>query len=1102
MAGSQKLNDAFRKRKLVQANQERLGSHTGRTGMTRTASNIQMALPKQREPLASLKDKNIPYDYTDEDELVEIRRWARLYYATHDLVPLLVDIYAKFPTSGLSLECFAHETEVITDQGIMSIGDMAGETHRVLTTGGKWVSAPVKSFGVRELRRVTLKRNGRTKVVYATPGHRWFVQEQHQKRLGRNSSKWSDLTWESVDEIRSLKEEGWRQVDIAEKFGVSQVMVSKIINHKSWTDEQRAKDVVRPEPGWSKIELVTDELAEGHKLVPSFGRNRVYKTTPSAFGVAHGMVLGDGSLESKPSGGSFVDLYGEKDANLFPYFSMSPQASYAREGLNVDHVRISGLPRFFKSLPDINESVSYLYGWLSGYFAADGTVSKKGEVSITTSSKENADFIQSVCSLLGIKTTGTRVIPPNGGTTVFPQGNEFVREDDYYSIMLANESLNDEFFVIPEHRKRWEEHKDRDFNESWTVVSVEETDREEEVFCAVVPETEAFTLEGNILTGNCKDPEVTKFYEEMFFDNLNYDTFIQDIGREFFTVGECTTLAHFDELLGVWSNEEILNPDQLVIRRPLFEPSEKIYLKVDDLVDGLQENSGVIGEETGTERSERAEELRILKKFYPEIVEAANRGEPLELAESLTSRMTNKISYWDLRGTPHMLRSFRTLIREESLNAAQDAVADRLYSPFILAKLGIQNVDGSGNPWIPTADDVTEVRDDLQAALAADFRLMVNHFGLDVQSVFGRESVPRFDNDYDRIDEKILQAWGIGKSLISGGSGGPYASSALNREFVTQMMSTFQSHIRGHMKKRMEVIAEAQEHYDYELQGGVRVPVMQEIVQENPETGERYIEKVPKLLIPEVVFPTINLRDEQTERAFLNDLKSAGVPLSDHAFSSTIKVDFEEELERKADEDIKKYVAQAESMVKARMVIEKAGLPLPPDLAGYFLQSQQAQLQEMMNAAMPGQMEAGGGPPPEGGEGGQPQTEELPRNQARPAESDEMRESAPRAASLKAGPSSFGHRTKVSKEEVAKRLIKGSFIKVDDLLDGGYPDLLAMLSLDSYASEYQADKFLFLDWLHYDVMAEDVPESNREAYAQLLEALDVYENTYGGTIQW
>ncbi len=37
----------------------------------------------------------------------------------------------------------------------------------------------------------------------------------------------------------------------------------------------------------------------------------------------------------------------------------------------------------------------------------------------------------------------------------------------------------------------------------WVVRSVEPTDREEEVFCAEVEDGHAFTLEGNILTGNC-----------------------------------------------------------------------------------------------------------------------------------------------------------------------------------------------------------------------------------------------------------------------------------------------------------------------------------------------------------------------------------------------------------------------------------------------------------------------------------------------------------------------------------------------------------------------------------------------------------------------
>lgn len=37
----------------------------------------------------------------------------------------------------------------------------------------------------------------------------------------------------------------------------------------------------------------------------------------------------------------------------------------------------------------------------------------------------------------------------------------------------------------------------------WKVISVEETNRHEDVYCAVVPDSHTFTLEGNILTGNC-----------------------------------------------------------------------------------------------------------------------------------------------------------------------------------------------------------------------------------------------------------------------------------------------------------------------------------------------------------------------------------------------------------------------------------------------------------------------------------------------------------------------------------------------------------------------------------------------------------------------
>jgi hypothetical protein len=55
------------------------------------------------------------------------------------------------------------------------------------------------------------------------------------------------------------------------------------------------------------------------------------------------------------------------------------------------------------------------------------------------------------------------------------------------------------------------------------------------------------------------------------------------------------------------------------------------------------------------------------------------------------------------RGIPILMRGFRTLIQEEMLNSALDSIADRLYTPLILTKLGATAQDlGTNVPWIPT----------------------------------------------------------------------------------------------------------------------------------------------------------------------------------------------------------------------------------------------------------------------------------------------------------------------------------------------------------------------------------------------------------------
>ena len=1102
--------------------------------MIRTSADVQVAMPKIREPLGTLVDKGVPIDINNPDELKKARAWARMYYATHDLVPLLIDIYARFPLTGLEFQCFTGETEVITDRGVQRIADLAGGVHRILTTGGRWVEAPFKDFGEAPVLKVTVQRNGRQREIFATKNHRWFIEEHHQKRLGRNSSRWSQLTWEKVDEIRDLAAQGFRHKDIAAQFDVSQPTVSKIVRGHSWTDSQRAADEVRPEPGWHKNEVLTTQLRPGQRLMSCHGRNIIWQVNPSPFGIAAGMVCGDGYKMSNPSRGSSVTLYGEKDANLLPYFHGCTQATYSRPGCSVPGVTITDIPSLFKDKPPLTESTSYLFGWLAGYFAADGTVSTKGEVTLSSAHRGNLEHAQAVCQLLGIHTLD---ITEHTRDNMTPQGT-VISGHTMYRLSMAPSTLTERFFIIPQHRQRWESHKDRRPLESWSVVSVEETDRVEHVYCPQVPGTKAFTLAGNILTGNSDDPKIEKFFTEMFLDDLDYEDFLPNaIGREYFIAGEVTTLGHFDEELGTWASEEVLNPDFVRVSKSHFVDQERVQWMAKEFVDGLRNPPDG---ESESERMERTFEYQQLLKYHPEIIQAAARDDGLDISEGLWSRLVNRANPWDLRGTPPLMRSFGTLLEEESLRAAQDAVADRLYTPFVLATLGIDDM-GDGEPWIPTRDDLDELRNDMQAALMGDFKLYTHHMGLKIENVFGRESMPRLDQDFQRIDMKLMQAWGIGQALIMGGTAaaGTYASSALNREVCELNMRDFQRKAIKHINKRAEVIAEAQRFYAYEKKGSLRVPIYRKVLRFNPETGREEVVRAPKLLIPKVNFRSLNLRDEQTERQFYMDLKNLGVPVSDKLLSINLDADFDLEIKRQAEEQVDKLVAQAEAMAKAKSIIDAKNaelpfdrqMPYPPDMINYLIQTTQlrqqlaaaemaegqADMMEQQKDAMSpaGQMgllppPPGQGPPPgaapqqEAGpppQQGAPGTDEPPLNRARPEVSDEMRAGAPRAARkqakksfLESGPSSFGDRFRVSDEtvnqEVARREVtaRHPIPYVSDLIDDD--GFYQMLNQPHLESQIRADY-------------PEIRNGGAKESAELLkEMVQQYEDITGDTPTW
>lgn len=459
---------------------------------------------------------------------------------------------------------------------------------------------------------------------------------------------------------------------------------------------------------------------------------------------------------------------------------------------------------------------------------------------------------------------------------------------------------------------------------------------------------------------DCKDKKLESFYEDLFLDQLDYPEFLVSLGREYWTVGEAFPLGSFDEDLGIWEREELLNPEDVVIENFPLLGSKQMKIVPPDYLKRLAQTKSP------------AKEYAQLEMNYPEIIPYLRRNEHIPISDVLLRQVANTLTDWDDHGTPILLRGLRTLIHEEKLLASQDAIAERLYSPLILARLGIMDLGDGQGPWVPGPEELDAFRDDMDIALSSDFRLLVHHFGLEVENVFGREQMPRLGDDFDRIERRIMQIFGVNPSLLSAGSSSqPYASSALQAEFLNQILRTFQGYLKRHYMERAYIVAEAQEHWAYEKRGNHRVPIMEEVV-EYDEEGNKHIVTKHKLMIPDLKFQTLDLRDEATQRQFFQSLRAMGLPIPDQKLMIGVEYDIEELVDEYNHELMYKTINQQQAKVETWKALDRANLPIPPDL--------DAEVRSVMGTdasqPQPGGPEGGppGGPPggPAGGPGGPP----------------------------------------------------------------------------------------------------------------------------------
>lgn len=423
-----------------------------------------------------------------------------------------------------------------------------------------------------------------------------------------------------------------------------------------------------------------------------------------------------------------------------------------------------------------------------------------------------------------------------------------------------------------------------------------------------------------------EDPQLVTFYEDLFFEQLNYREFLVDVGREFWLSGEAWPFGSFNEILGIWEDDELLNPDDVEVVKSPFLKDPRYLIRLPESIRRIIQD-----------QSPRWEYEKLMAS-YPELKEYAGPDALMPVSNILLQQLRFTADTFHPRGIPILMRAFRAIMQEEMFMAAMDSIADRLYTPLILARLGAKASDlGTEVPWIPTEDDLADFEESLDAALAADFRVIVHHFGIEMEPVFGREAMPNMTEDFDRIEDRILQTFGLSKTMIAGAdSGETYAADALNRDLIAELLTGYQLKIQRFWDARCKVVAEAQGHVEAETRNGKRYPVMQEVLEVNEETGQYQIVEQPKLTWPKLQFKAFSLTNRESEQEFIEMLVDKGVPISMRTRMRHTGLDLEEEIQTTKDEQIMLAVGEQETRKETFKALRADGLPLPDDLADDF----------------------------------------------------------------------------------------------------------------------------------------------------------------------
>lgn len=263
----------------------------------------------------------------------------------------------------------------------------------------------------------------------------------------------------------------------------------------------------------AKNKITTQNLVKGQFLEkilpPSIG-----DIVPSVEGIVHGFIYGDGEKYGQNDKlGKYYHrcyFYNESDLVLKKYFSNLDDCTFSKgfagNGKEYEYALVHA-NRNYKLVPNIDEPIDYILGFLMGYFVADGNFFR-GKTTIYSHKLEDLKKIRDLFTICGVVSTPIGTSNIKSGQ----MGCIYVKEDTFgYTLRLSTKTLPTGFFITSKGDNNYNA---RFIRLRFGIVSVEPTDLVEDVYCCETS-THSFALEDFILTGNCFACQETHTLQEL-----------------------------------------------------------------------------------------------------------------------------------------------------------------------------------------------------------------------------------------------------------------------------------------------------------------------------------------------------------------------------------------------------------------------------------------------------------------------------------------------------------------------------------------------------------------------------------------------------------